>query len=151
MQFKQFFIALCALTLIFSACKKDEDPILPDVTDSWKAVTVIAADCDDPSENRTENAADFACTTPDPLICYEYELDFKADGTFVLDPTIIVFGQSIGEIETGTYTVLSDNEVEICYDIGGACITASLSDNQLIMSSPDDETGCEMTMIFEQN
>jgi len=150
MQFKQFFIVLCALTLVFSACKKDETPVLPDVTGLWKVITVTTSDCNDPSENRTENAADFACTTPDAIICYEYELDLKADETFTMDLTAFFLGQDISTIETGTYKVLSEDEVEICYS-DGTCTTTSLGDDQLTMSGPDDETGCLMTMIFEQN
>jgi len=150
MQFKQFFMAFCALTLIFSACKKDETPVLPDLTGLWEAVTVTASDCNDPSENRTENAADFACTTPDPVICYEYELNLKTDETFTMNITSFFLGEDISAIETGTYAVLSEDEVEICYS-DGTCITASFSDNQLTASGLDDETGCLMTTIFERN
>lgn len=150
MQFKQFFIALCALTLIFSACKKDEEPILADVVGTWKAITGTATDCDDPTAEGTMDLTQSSCTI-NPDNCIEYDYNFKADGTFTQDVTFIVLGQDAGEIEVGTYTAISENEIEMCYGSLN-CLTASLDENdRLTLSAPDEETGCQMTFILERN
>ena len=149
MQFKQLFLALCALTLIFSACKKDETPVLPDVTGSWKVVTFITTDCSDPTENSTVSAAEVDCTINNNYHCTEYDFSFKADETFEIEATVYVAGQSIGEPATGTYTVLSENEIEICYN--NQCVIGSLNDNQLTFIGPDDESDCSLGFTMERN
>lgn len=153
MQFKQFFIALCALTLIFSACKKDETPVLPEVTGLWEVVTFIVTDCDNPAENGNTDAAELACTGSNTDYCTEYVFDFKDDGTFLMEATVFVAGQSIGEPLMGTYRVLSENEIEICYndDSGLECITASLNNNQITAMGPDEESECQLGFILEEN
>jgi len=146
MQFKQFFIALCALILVFSACKKDEDPF--DITGSWNTVTIVTSGCNNPGENSTVDALDLACT-PNPDNCEEFKVEFKDDATFTVNVVSFVDGQDLSETYSGTYT-FTETEVEICYSPTD-CSTGTITDGLVsIFSDPHPDTNCQIEYILEK-
>lgn len=148
MQIKQFFIALCALSLLFTACKKDDETSTNDFVGTWNAVTFVNSDCNDTAENGALDASTLACTDPNALLCTEISYVFKDDGTFDNEVVAILFGMDFSETLTGDYTVSGD-EVELC--IASDCITGSISGDQFTLTATDDpDTGCDVDTIFEK-
>ena len=148
MQFKQLFIAICALTLIFSACKKDETPVLPEMTGLWKAVTFVE-ECNDPGLNTQEDATQYYCV-PGADYCSELILDFKDDGTLIMETVSIAFGEDTSSTSTGTYTVLSETEIELCTNGNNGCIIAVLNEGQLKFMSTETFDDCQLGFILEK-
>lgn len=158
MQLKQLLCAFFACTILFAACKKDDETSTDNVVDetstenvvgTWDAVTYVNTNCNDSTEDGTVDAALLACTDPNAILCTEVSYVFKDDGTFDTEITAVVFGVDASQTLSGTYTVSGD-EVELCIT-GADCLTATIAGDQMTITTTDDpESGCDTDTILEK-
>ena len=129
------FVTLIA---IFSACKKDEDPVNP-IVGTWKVSGVSFTGCDDPADNASE---DVPCTASD---CQKWIL--KADGSITIEIT------DTGDLttETATYTV-ADGKITICD--GTDCetpLTYTIVGSTLTINFGEFLAGCDLNLNFTKS
>jgi hypothetical protein len=110
-----FFAAAIALTLGFSACKKTKESTTQKIQHNWTVVSEV--------DNSHDASGDHLDTVDG--ISGDF-INFNSNGTVTL--------QFDGSTETGTYTLVNDNELSM----GGEVYTIkSLNDSQLILYIKD--------------
>lgn len=114
-----YALLFAAITLLFSSCKKEEEP---DLVNSWKLIEVLA----DPGDG----SGTFQPVTSDKVV------SFYTDGTVTSNASICTMETQVGTSSTGTYsTVDSTIAVDDCV-INGFPLTFEMSGSNLILNYP---------------
>ena len=134
-------VGLFAMTILATACSKDDDDNGGSSTSAklvgeWAITDLIASSCDSDEDNGSE---EYECTDE---FCWKFK--FYADGKLTYVYNFIDGDDEIEEEEEfGTYRV-NGNQLELCDgdDCGSASYTLSGS-NLTISQSNDEEDGCD--------
>ena len=130
------------MILLATGCSDDDDNEAPAnvLVGTWTLTNETASGCNDPTDNYNESVS---CDATDCL-----KVRFTADGK------VVAVGVDAGtpyEENNGTYTVKSNNKVDLC-DLGDCESWAySISGNVLTLSFSDPVDGCNSVIRFTRN
>lgn len=138
--------AALAFTLLFAACKKDDDS--SDVVGVWEISSASNSGCNDPDDNGTLPITDGCIDLG--LFSSCTDLEFKSDDSYEVRTSTTVLGATEVETESGTYT-LEGNTITATHEDGTTSTYTYNSDGPTISSSYEDEfDGCTVQQTFRK-
>jgi hypothetical protein len=155
MQFKfPLLLLLAALVLPFSSCNNDDEDdggggASPSVEGMWQISYLSNTNCTDEYDNIVLDLTDAPCFDFFGVeSCFDIEMNFKADGSFVQTTTTeaTFMGQTTTDTETeeGTYSI-NGSTITLC-DSDGDCDDGefTISGNNITITTQANETdGCD--------
>jgi len=137
------FLWVLLISLIFTACKKDENNIVG----TWRATSLLAENCNDSERNIFLLLSGYKCNDVNTDFCNELIFVFNEDGTFTQTLKSKREGISENEDVAGTY-LMEDDNIKIC--VNSFCRDIIYEEDTLAFNFENDNTGCDITYVFHK-